>query len=173
MTTETKWLGVILIITVVLLFGGVFLLSRGQSSKAIEGTNVSQIDYSYFKALENPEIRKMNQRNRKNLINPFFAGAFPITLDYEFALTVRGENAGAYPNTLYGVVGQLESPKQSLQDFLADELSDILFMIIRISNYYKIDLEKSHLNELKIAKEWFESNKNISGKIIKKTGGVL
>ena len=46
MTTETKWLGVILIITVVLLFGGVFLLSRGQSSKAIEGTNVSQIDYS-------------------------------------------------------------------------------------------------------------------------------
>jgi len=56
---------------------------------------------------------------------------------------------------------------------LADELSDILFMIIRISNYYKIDLEKSHLNELKIAKEWFESNKNISGKIIKKTGGVL
>lgn len=46
MTKETKWLGIILISTVVLLFGGVFLLSRGQSSKAVAGTSVSQIDYS-------------------------------------------------------------------------------------------------------------------------------
>ena len=46
MTTETKWLGVILIATVVLLFGGVFLLSRGGSSKDIAGVNVSQIDYA-------------------------------------------------------------------------------------------------------------------------------
>jgi len=42
---------------------------------------------------------------------------------------------------------------------LADELSDILFMIIRLADYYKIDLEKSHLNELKLAKKWFEENK--------------
>ncbi len=46
MTTETKWLGVILITTVVLLLGGVFLLSRGGSSKAVAGTSVSQIDYT-------------------------------------------------------------------------------------------------------------------------------
>lgn len=46
MTTETKWLGIILIATVVLLFGGVFLLSRGGSSKDIAGVNVSQIDYA-------------------------------------------------------------------------------------------------------------------------------
>lgn len=46
MTAETKWLGVILIATVVLLFGGVFLLSRGGSSKDIAGVNVSQIDYA-------------------------------------------------------------------------------------------------------------------------------
>lgn len=46
MTAETKWLGVILIATVVLLLGGVFLLSRGGSSKDIAGVNVSQIDYA-------------------------------------------------------------------------------------------------------------------------------
>jgi len=31
---------------------------------------------------------------------------------------------------------------------LANELSDILFMLIRISNHYKIDLEKAHIEEL-------------------------
>ncbi|OGE64249.1 hypothetical protein A3I48_01790 [Candidatus Daviesbacteria bacterium RIFCSPLOWO2_02_FULL_36_7] len=50
MTTETKILGSILIITLVLLFGGVFLLSRGSSSQSspasIEEKNTVQIDYS-------------------------------------------------------------------------------------------------------------------------------
>ncbi len=47
MTTETKILGSILIITLVLLFGGVFFLSRNQpSSQEIKGVTVSQIDYS-------------------------------------------------------------------------------------------------------------------------------
>lgn len=47
MTTETKILGIILIITAVLLFGGIFLLSRSQSSSAgVKGTAVLQIDYS-------------------------------------------------------------------------------------------------------------------------------
>lgn len=45
MTKETKWLSLILIITVVLLLGGVFLLSR-QSSRAVAGIAVSQIDYT-------------------------------------------------------------------------------------------------------------------------------
>tara|TARA_Y100000310_G_C20129345_1_gene555126 strand:+ start:89 stop:430 length:342 start_codon:yes stop_codon:yes gene_type:complete len=34
---------------------------------------------------------------------------------------------------------------------VANELSDILFMIIRIANHYKIDLEKAHLKELNLA----------------------
>lgn len=46
MTTETKILGIVLVLTAVLLFGGVFLLSRGGSSKGITGTTVSQIDYT-------------------------------------------------------------------------------------------------------------------------------
>lgn len=47
MKTETKILGAILIGTLVLLVGGVLLLSRGSSGPAgIEGTSVSQIDYS-------------------------------------------------------------------------------------------------------------------------------
>lgn len=48
MTTETKILGVILIITVALLGGGVFFLSRGssESSKAVQGTAIVSIDYS-------------------------------------------------------------------------------------------------------------------------------
>ena len=37
------------------------------------------------------------------------------------------------------------------KDEVANELSDILFMIIRIANHYNIDLEKSHLKELNIA----------------------
>lgn len=47
MTTETKILGIILIITLTLLIGGVFLLSRSQSSSSgVKGTAVLQIDYS-------------------------------------------------------------------------------------------------------------------------------
>lgn len=46
MTKETKWLGIILIGTLILLFGGIFLLTRGNSSKAVAGVTVSQIDYS-------------------------------------------------------------------------------------------------------------------------------
>ena len=40
---------------------------------------------------------------------------------------------------------------QTSKEKIADELSDILFMIIRISNYYNIDLEKEHLKQLNIA----------------------
>lgn len=46
MKKETKWLGAILIITVVLLFGGIFLLTRKDSSKVVAGAAVAQIDYS-------------------------------------------------------------------------------------------------------------------------------
>lgn len=40
---------------------------------------------------------------------------------------------------------------QTSKEKIADELSDILFMIIRIADHYKIDLEKEHLKQLKIA----------------------
>lgn len=46
MKTETKFLGGILIVTLILLFGSVFFFSRNQSSSAIEEGNVLQIDYS-------------------------------------------------------------------------------------------------------------------------------
>lgn len=46
MTTETKILGIILVLTAILLFGGVFFLSRGGSSSGVTGTTVSQIDYT-------------------------------------------------------------------------------------------------------------------------------
>ncbi len=46
----------------------------------------------------------------------------------------------------------------SSKEKLADELSDVLFMLIRLSKYYQIDLEKSHLKELKLAEKWFEKN---------------
>lgn len=45
MTRETKWLGLILIATVILLFGGVFLLSRGLGNNS-ENDAVLPIDYS-------------------------------------------------------------------------------------------------------------------------------
>lgn len=45
MKTETKVLGVILILTIALLFGGIFLLSRS-SNKDTKEDNVVQIDYS-------------------------------------------------------------------------------------------------------------------------------
>lgn len=46
MTTETKILGAALVLTVGLLLGGVFFLSRGESSQGITGTTVSQINYA-------------------------------------------------------------------------------------------------------------------------------
>lgn len=47
MKTETKVLGIILLITAVLLFGGISVLSKNSgSSKTIEGTATLQIDYS-------------------------------------------------------------------------------------------------------------------------------
>ena len=36
---------------------------------------------------------------------------------------------------------------------VADELSDILFIVIRIADYYGIDLEKEHMRQLDIAIE--------------------
>ena len=41
---------------------------------------------------------------------------------------------------------------------LADELSDVLFIILRIADHYKIDLEEAHLKELELAKKWFKEN---------------
>lgn len=47
MSTETKVLGIIFIITILVLFGGIFWFSRNQSaSSGIKGATVSQIDYN-------------------------------------------------------------------------------------------------------------------------------
>ncbi len=48
------------------------------------------------------------------------------------------------------------SYSQASIDQIANELSDILFMTIRIANHYKIDLEKAHLKELELAQEYLK-----------------
>jgi len=40
---------------------------------------------------------------------------------------------------------------QTSKNKIADELSDVLFIVIRIANHYGIDLEKEHMNQLDIA----------------------
>jgi len=47
--------------------------------------------------------------------------------------------------------------KNASKEEIADELSDILFVIIRIANLYDIDLEKKHLKELELAKKSLEN----------------
>jgi len=51
------------------------------------------------------------------------------------------------------------------KDDIANELSDIFFMIIRIANHYKIDLEKAHLKELDIALTQFISKGKVKKNI--------
>lgn len=41
---------------------------------------------------------------------------------------------------------------------IGDELSDILFMIIRIAKHYNIDLEKAHLKAIDDANKYLEKN---------------
>ena len=52
----------------------------------------------------------------------------------------------------YYMAGRDNLPEYSTsKEKIADELSDILFMIIRIAEHYKIDLEKEHIKQLDIA----------------------
>lgn len=52
----------------------------------------------------------------------------------------------------YYMAGRDSLPEyQTSKDKIADELSDVLFMTIRIADHYKINLEKEHLNQLEIA----------------------
>ncbi|MBU4283649.1 MAG: hypothetical protein KJ968_00950 [Nanoarchaeota archaeon] len=46
--------------------------------------------------------------------------------------------------------------KDASKEEIANELSDILFIIIRIADLYKIDLEKAHLKELELASKSLE-----------------
>ena len=52
----------------------------------------------------------------------------------------------------YYMAGRDFVPKyRASKEKIADELSDVLFMVIRIAEHYKIDLEKEHMNQLDIA----------------------
>ncbi len=52
----------------------------------------------------------------------------------------------------YYMAGRDSLPEyQTSKACIGDELSDILFMVIRIADYYHIDLEKEHINQLDIA----------------------
>ena len=53
----------------------------------------------------------------------------------------------------YYLAERINNPKynKASQSEIGNELSDILFMLMRIANYYKVDLEEAHLKELDIA----------------------
>jgi len=52
----------------------------------------------------------------------------------------------------YYMAGRDSLPEyQTSKDKIADELSDILFMVIRIAEHYGIDLEEEHMKQLDIA----------------------
>jgi len=53
----------------------------------------------------------------------------------------------------YYLAKRNENPNynKASKDEIGNELSDILFMIIRIANHYDIDLESAHLKELELA----------------------
>jgi uncharacterized protein YabN with tetrapyrrole methylase and pyrophosphatase domain len=45
------------------------------------------------------------------------------------------------------------------KDEIAHRLSDMLFIMIRIADHYKIDLEAAHMKEVDEAWQWFKDNK--------------
>lgn len=46
----------------------------------------------------------------------------------------------------YYLASRASTPEyQTSKEKIADELSDLLFMVIRIANHYQIDLEQAHL----------------------------
>jgi NTP pyrophosphatase (non-canonical NTP hydrolase) len=52
----------------------------------------------------------------------------------------------------YYMAGRDSAPEyQTSKEKIADELSDILFVIIRLADIYGIDLEEEHLKQLEIA----------------------
>ena len=52
----------------------------------------------------------------------------------------------------YYLAGRDEVPEyRTSKNHIADELSDIFFMVIRIADYYGISLEEEHLKQLDIA----------------------
>lgn len=62
-----------------------------------------------------------------------------------------------YPKKV--IKAKVGTSKKQIKGQIADELSDVLFMIIRISYHYKIDLLKEHLRHLKIADKRMDSIK--------------
>ena len=63
-------------------------------------------------------------------------------------------NEGYYPKGRGKEDRQYEATKEKI----ADELSDIFFMVIRLSVYYRIDLEKAHIKALNSASKYLKSH---------------
>ncbi len=47
---------------------------------------------------------------------------------------------------------------KATKEKIGDEMSDILFMLIRLADHYDIDLEKEHLKQIALAYKFFEEN---------------
>jgi len=75
----------------------------------------------------------------------------------EGAMIELSKQVGELSKNVMMYEGYYMAGRDSLKEYetskekIADELSDVLFMVIRIANHYKIDLEKEHMNQLKIA----------------------
>lgn len=51
---------------------------------------------------------------------------------------------------------QEQEYNKASKEEIANELADILFIIIRLADHYNIDLEKAHLKELDLAWDYFK-----------------
>lgn len=63
----------------------------------------------------------------------------------------------------YYLAERMDNPNYSTVSVekIGDELSDILFMVIRIANHYQIDLEKAHMEALDRALDSLKGKGNI------------
>ena len=75
----------------------------------------------------------------------------------EGAVIELSKQVGELSKHIMMTEGYYMAGRDSLKEYetskshIGDELSDILFMTIRIADHYGIDLEKEHLNQLDIA----------------------
>ena len=54
--------------------------------------------------------------------------------------------------------GKQDEHYEATKDKIADELADLLFTIIRIADYYDIDLEKAHIDARKGEDEYLKTH---------------
>lgn len=74
----------------------------------------------------------------------------------ELSKLVMGAEHYYFPNR-----DKLDSQYTVNKEKIGDELWDIFYALVRIADYYKIDLVEAHAQECKKAAEWFKDKGNI------------